>query len=132
MSLFERYVQVGRVVMVNKGEYQGKLAVIVEIIDHGRLLVDGTGIKRGVMSLKQVTLTSIKVDIPRGIKTKSLLKKLDKQGLQQKWQQTAWAKKIAKNEARKALGDFDRFKVMLARKKQSTVVGKKYATMLKK
>lgn len=32
-----RLVEVGRVVLVNKGQYKGKLATIVEIIDHKRV-----------------------------------------------------------------------------------------------
>lgn len=32
-----RLVEVGRVVLVNKGQYAGKLATIVEIIDHKRV-----------------------------------------------------------------------------------------------
>lgn len=36
-SNFKRFVQVGRVVLVNEGPSKGKLAVIVEIIDHKRV-----------------------------------------------------------------------------------------------
>ena len=34
---FKRYVEVGRVVLVNKGEGEGKLAVIAEIVDHNKV-----------------------------------------------------------------------------------------------
>lgn len=34
---FERYVEVGRAVVITYGPNYGKLAVIVEIIDHGRV-----------------------------------------------------------------------------------------------
>jgi large subunit ribosomal protein L14e len=34
---FKRYVEVGRVVLINQGEFAGKLAVIVEIIDHNKV-----------------------------------------------------------------------------------------------
>ena len=34
---FKRYVQVGRVVLLNDGPQKGSLAVIVEIIDHNRV-----------------------------------------------------------------------------------------------
>ena len=34
---FKRYVEVGRVVLVNEGPQAGKLATIVEIIDHARV-----------------------------------------------------------------------------------------------
>ncbi|KAG5458809.1 MAG: 60S ribosomal protein L14e, partial [Olpidium bornovanus] len=36
-GLFKRTVEVGRVVLLNHGPYAGKLAVIVEIIDHNRV-----------------------------------------------------------------------------------------------
>jgi len=36
-STFKRYVEVGRVVLVNDGPNAGKLATIVEIIDHNRV-----------------------------------------------------------------------------------------------
>lgn len=36
---FKRYVEVGRVVLVNKGEGEGKLATIVEIVDHNRVSI---------------------------------------------------------------------------------------------
>lgn len=34
---FKRYVEVGRVVLVEEGPSAGQLAVIVEIIDHNRV-----------------------------------------------------------------------------------------------
>lgn len=34
---FKRFVEVGRVVLVNDGPSKGKLAAIVEIIDHARV-----------------------------------------------------------------------------------------------
>jgi hypothetical protein len=36
-STFKRFVQVGRVVLVNEGPSKGKLAVIAEVIDHKRV-----------------------------------------------------------------------------------------------
>lgn len=37
---FKRYVEVGRVILVSKGENQGKLATIVEIVDQNRVCID--------------------------------------------------------------------------------------------
>lgn len=34
---FKRYVEVGRVVLINQGPSEGKLAVVAEIIDHNRV-----------------------------------------------------------------------------------------------
>mgnify|MGYP001591486652 CR=1 len=39
VSTFKRYVEVGRVVLISDGPFEGKLATIVEIIDHNRVRV---------------------------------------------------------------------------------------------
>ncbi|KAI9012760.1 60S ribosomal protein L14 putative [Gaertneriomyces semiglobifer] len=112
--------------MITYGPDAGKLAVVVEIIDHGRVLVDGptTGVPRQAVSFKRATLTDLKINIPRGIGNKSLKAAIEKQNFVEKWNKTAWAQKLAKRNARAQLTDLDRFKVMLARKKVSVVVGK--------
>ncbi|EMH73394.1 60S ribosomal protein L14, putative, partial [Entamoeba histolytica HM-1:IMSS-B] len=50
--VFSRFVEVGRVVLMKTGPFASKLAVIVEILDHNRVLVDGpqaiTGVPRQV------------------------------------------------------------------------------------
>lgn len=52
--MFKRFVEVGRVVLVNDGPSAGKLAVIAEIIDHNRVsgfalnrVLDGCGLGTG-------------------------------------------------------------------------------------
>jgi large subunit ribosomal protein L14e len=117
-SSTQRFVEVGRVVMITFGPCAGKLAVIVDIIDHARVLVDGpsTGVPRMSVSFKRCALTSIVVKIPRTIKTAGLTKALVKQDLDGMWQKTGWAKKLAVRELRTNLTDFDRFKLMVARK----------------
>ena len=45
------------------------------------------------------------------------------------WEATAWAKKLASKKNRAGLDDFGRFKVMIAKKQKSEIVGKKMATM---
>ncbi|KAJ3133494.1 60S ribosomal protein L14 [Geranomyces variabilis] len=131
--VFNRYVEVGRVVYITYGPDAGKLAVIVDIVDHSRVLVDGpnTGVKRQSISFKRATLTDLKVDIPRTIGTPALKKAIEKQDLAGRWAKTAWAQKIARREARAELGDFDRFKLMVARKTRRSVVGKAAAKLRK-
>lgn len=43
---FKRYVEVGRVVLLNGGESEGKLAVIAEIIDQNRVSIGMSTVKR--------------------------------------------------------------------------------------
>ncbi len=49
--------------LVNYGEETGKLVGIVEILDQKRVLIDGPTIKRQVILLKRLQLTSITIDI---------------------------------------------------------------------
>lgn len=128
---FARQVQVGRVVVMTYGPDAGKLAVITEIIDHGRVVVDGptTGVPRQAVSFKRASLTPIVLSIPRGVGSVALLKKVKDQDLEGKWSKTSWAKKIAKRSTRENLSDFDRFKLMLARKKKATIVNKAFAKL---
>ena len=131
---FSRFVEVGRVVNVTFGPDYGKLAVIVEIIDHGRVLIDGptTGVARQAIAFKRVTLTDIKLEnVPRGVGSEGLKKIIEKQGLEELWKKTSWAKKIAKRSLRQKLTDFDRFKLQLARQKKSIIVGKSLSKVRK-
>lgn len=36
-----RFVELGRVVLIERGAYAGKLAAVVEIVDHKRVCIDG-------------------------------------------------------------------------------------------
>jgi large subunit ribosomal protein L14e len=48
-----------------------------------------------------------------------------------KWESTSWAKKLAAKKTRANLGDFDRFKVMVARKSKAAAVKAKVAELKK-
>ena len=60
--------------MINYGKNLHKLAVIVDILDENRVLLDGptTDVKREVYPLKRLYLTSFIVKILRGAKTTTL------------------------------------------------------------
>ncbi|ORZ39709.1 ribosomal protein L14-domain-containing protein [Catenaria anguillulae PL171] len=121
------FVQVGRVILVTFGPDAGKLAVIVDIVDHNRVLVDGptTGVKRQVLTFKRLSLTSIVLEkVPRAIGTGALKKKIEAQDVEGKWAATARAQKLATRATRAHLTDFDRFKVYLLKKKASALKNK--------
>ncbi|AGO10457.1 AaceriABR005Cp [[Ashbya] aceris (nom. inval.)] len=124
-----RLVEVGRVVLVNKGPSAGKLAAIVEIIDNKRALVDGpeTGVPRQSVNLGHVVLTPLVFALPRGARTSTVAKKWAAAGVNDKWAASSWAKKIAQRERRAALSDFERFQVMVLRKQRRYVVKKAVA-----
>merc|ERR1719343_798130 len=77
-----------------------------------------------MMPVKRLSLTDFKAAIPRGAREKTLKLALEKEGVMQKWGETSWAKKLKAKETRAKMTDFDRFKLMVAKKKRSSVVKK--------
>ncbi|KAL7751333.1 hypothetical protein RI367_003193 [Sorochytrium milnesiophthora] len=115
-----RFVQLGRVVLVTFGPDQGKIAVIAEIIDHNRVLIDGptTGVKRQPINFARIALTPLVVTrLPRGAKSNTVKKMVEAQGIVDKWTASSWGKKLAVRARRAQLTDFDRFKVMVLKKR---------------
>ncbi|KAJ3506941.1 hypothetical protein NLJ89_g6583 [Agrocybe chaxingu] len=109
------------------GPSAGKIAVVSEIIDHNRAIIDGptTDVPRQSYPYKHLTLTPLKiVGLPRGAGSGPLKKQLEKQAVVEKWNKSGWAQKLAAVEKRRSLNDFDRFKVMLAKKQRRDVVRK--------
>lgn len=54
--------------------------------------------------------------LPRGARTGTVKKAWEKAGIDAKWKESNWAKRKLQQERRKALTDFDRFKVMRLKK----------------
>jgi len=110
---------VGRVVLIQKGPYEGNIAVISEIIDHNRAIIDGplTGVPRQALPYRHLTLTSLIVPkIPRGAGTGVVRKQFEASGVGEKWANSSWAKKREAILKRRKLTDFGRFSVMAQKK----------------
>jgi large subunit ribosomal protein L14e len=131
--VFKRYVEVGRVVLINYGPDAGKLATIIDIVDQNKCLIDGpfeiTGVQRQVISYTRIALTDLTVDIQRNARQTTLKKAWAAADTMNKWESTSWAKKLAAKKKRASLSDFDRFKVMVARKQKSEIIAKKVAEL---
>ena len=121
--VFRRFVEVGRVIVINYGPLTGKLAVIVDILTTTKVLVQGLkgGVRRQELSLRRVTLTDDKIDIKRGAKRDEVLKAIDAYKLEEKFKKSTFAKKVELRQKRANLTDFDRFKVMRLRQKRSVL-----------
>merc|ERR1711868_327262 len=107
---FTRFVQNGRVCLVNFGPDTGKLVTIVDVVDQNRAVVYGptSGVPRQIMGYKRLNLTDIKIDIGRGCKAKVV--------------DAAWKACDVKGKA--SANDFDRFKAMVNHKKHMVRVRK--------
>ncbi|KAL8728712.1 MAG: hypothetical protein Q9166_005199 [cf. Caloplaca sp. 2 TL-2023] len=129
-----RLVEVGRVVLFTHGPYLGRLAVIVEIIDHKRVLVDGPSKKengqvpRHAVGLNNMIVTPIIIPkLPRAAGRGPVAKAWEREEVDSKWDQSAWAKRREQREKRRGLSDFERFKVMRMKKQARFDVRKSMA-----
>ncbi len=121
--VFRRFVEVGRVILINYGPLTGKLAVIVDILTTTKVLIQGLkgGVRRQELSLRRVTLTDDKIDIKRGAKREEVLKAIESYKLEEKFKKSIFAKKVELRQKRANLTDFDRFKVMRLRQKRAAL-----------
>ncbi|KAF2839946.1 NAC-domain-containing protein [Patellaria atrata CBS 101060] len=129
-----RLVEVGRVVLFSSGPYAGRLATIVEIIDHKRVLVDGPSsdkdkiVPRHSSPLSNVTLTPIVIPkLPRATGQSTVKGLWEKAKVDEAFSNTSWAKSRAKSEKRRQLNDFERFKLLRLRKQARFEVQKSLA-----
>ncbi|BBG92517.1 Ribosomal protein L14 [Prunus dulcis] len=116
---FKRYVEIGRVALVNYGEDYGKLVVIVDVLDQNRALVDSPDMVRSQMNFKRLSLTDIKIDIKRVPKKKELLAAME---AAEEVGEQLLGRKLIVQKRRASLNDFDRFKLMLAKIKRAGLV----------
>lgn len=120
--VFRRFVEIGRVALINYGPQHGKLVVIVDVIDQNRALIDSPDMVRTQINFKRLSLTDIVIEISRMPNKKALKEAIEKGEVYSKWENSAWGKKLAVRQKRASLNDFDRFKVMVARVKRSSIV----------
>ncbi|XP_062219702.1 large ribosomal subunit protein eL14z-like isoform X2 [Phragmites australis] len=118
---FKRFVEIGRVALVNYGKDYGRLVVIVDVVDQNRALVDAPDMVRCQINFKRLSLTDIKIDI----------KAMEEADVKGKWENSSWGKKLIVQKRRAALNDFDRFKVMLARIKRGGAIRQELAKLKK-
>ncbi|XP_063041409.1 60S ribosomal protein L14 [Engraulis encrasicolus] len=122
--VFKRFVEIGRVAYVAFGPYEGKLVAIVDVIDQNRALVDGpcTGVKRQSMPFKCMQLTDYVIKVPHSARQKYVRRAWEKAEVDKKWAESSWAKKIEARQKRAKMSDFDRFKVMKAKKMRNKII----------
>ncbi|KAJ5783924.1 uncharacterized protein N7518_009601 [Penicillium psychrosexuale] len=129
-----KLVEVGRLVLIRSGPFEGKLAAIVEIVDHRRVLVDGPSteeqkiVPRHVLPLAHATLTHFTIPkLPRAAGTGPVKKLWAKNEIDGKWAKSTFAQRTDRSERRKNLSDFERFKVLRLRKQARYEVQKSHA-----
>ena len=132
--VFRKFVEIGRVVVINYGPLTGKLAVIVDILNTSKVLVHGPkeGVRRQEISLRRITLTDFKLDIKRGIHKDDLVKAIENDKIDEKFKNSTFGKKMERRAKRANLSDFERFKVMRLRQKRAVLKAKAFKGQKKK
>jgi len=121
-------VETGRVILINSGKDEGKLAAVVQIIDHKRVLIDSPHIERQEISLSHVSLTPQVIEkLPRAARSGAVKKYWEKTEMDEKAASSTWAKKRVSRERKRQLTDFERFKVTVLKKQRRYEVRKAVA-----
>lgn len=121
----EMLLELGRVVYVNYGPLAGKPAVVVDIVDGSKVVVDGPGldVERQVISTKRLELTKFRIgSYNKGDKRSQLAKKIEEFNLLKRFSECGVGKRIAKQKKRASLSDFQRFQAMVLRRQLSKAV----------
>merc|ERR1712137_1504815 len=101
---FTKFVEVGRIVYINKGQDAGKIAAIVDILDQNRGLLDGpqSGVARQARRDTDLHLTNFVIKVPRGATEKTTRMAWEAAKIDEKWKATSWCRRIEKKQARYA------------------------------
>jgi len=128
-------VEIGRLVEINYGPEAGKVATVIDIVDGARALIDGpvhvTGVRRQTIPLRNLSLTQITVPTTRGVRPGLLAKHLKKGNTLALWNKTNWARKLQRHKVRENLTDFERFQLMVLRRKRASIVNKEFNKLKK-
>lgn len=89
-----------------------------------KALVDGPAkdpklaVPRQPISFAKTLISPLVIEtLPRGARTGTVRAAWEKADIDAKWAESAWAKSAARSARRKALTDFDRFKLMRLKKR---------------
>merc|ERR1712094_131642 len=116
---YTRFIQNGRIVLINYGPDANKLAVICDVVDQNRCVVYGpsTGVARQIIGYKRLSLTDIVVPLGRGAKAGTVTKVWESEDVEGKWAATSWGKKMAARKAKASASDFDRSRLWWPRRR---------------
>ena len=83
---FKKFVEIGRVAVLNAGPDAGKIAAIVNVIDQNRVLIDGptSGVLRQAYPIRQLHLPPLKVKFAFNARTKVVRKELEAEKVRSK------------------------------------------------
>lgn len=125
---YTQFVEFGRVALITYGQLADKLAVIVDIVDDKRVMIDVIGTEeRQMIPVKRLNLTDFVVKIERAAAKDVVAKAVKDADVVNKFYETKWGKNLKKVEAKSQLNDFQRFKYAKLAQKRAQEVKKQLA-----
>ena len=124
---FTQFVEVGRLALVVYGELVDKLAVIVDIIDDKRVMVDIVGCKcsRQAIPIKRLRLTDFVAKIEKNAAPEAVQEAVA--DVAKQWENSKWGKKVAAKKAASEFNDFQRFKYSQLVAKRNDLIAQELA-----
>ena len=124
---FTQFVEVGRLALIVYGELVDKLAVIVDIIDDKRVMIDVIGCKcsRQAIPIKRLRLTDYVAKIEKNAAPDAVQEAAAEAA--KEWENSKWGKKVAAQKAASELNDFQRFKYAQLVAKRDSLVAQELA-----
>lgn len=92
----------------------------------------GFRVRRQSIPIRRVALTDMRLKIPHGVRSVTLRKALEKDDVIKKFNESSWGRKRIAKQRRAALTDFERFKLMVARKQRAQAVRAKLGKRMQK
>merc|ERR1712142_185319 len=117
--VYEQFVQIGGIVFLPASK---KPAVIVNVIDLNRLLVDDGNCNRKTVNLKNIKLTDLSIKINHGARPGTVKKAWAAADIDVKWAATDISTGLVRQAKRAAMRDFDRYKLMRLKQERSRIV----------
>lgn len=112
---------IGKVVLIVYGSSEGKIGVIIDILDEKRCLIDGP-CGRQIINLKRIELTNLKLQVKKKISSDEIHQKFLQNNILKTWYNSTKGKKILKNNLKLKFSDFENFKFMIGKKYFSKLV----------
>ncbi|KAI1299987.1 60S ribosomal protein L14 [Halotydeus destructor] len=126
----KHFVEIGRVALINHGPDAGKTAAIVDVIDQNRALLDGPSFDRKPVAFSRLRLTRFRVRIPNGTSTEVVKKAWAKAEIDKNFATSKLAKRLANNNRREQLTDFDRFKLYKTKQRVNRLINAEVARLV--
>lgn len=117
--LFKRFVEKGRLCLIEYGPFTGKLCIILDIITLRRVIVDGPfeeGVPRMIIPIKRLRLLDHVIKIKSNVSRKQLKEAVESSNILEEFRNSHIGKKMAIRKKREESTDFERFQVSYAKK----------------